>query len=55
MFFNMFWLLSAPHIYQVFIKIDSVIQKLIGGYTETETGRGVHKPTLGKLAKNHSL
>jgi hypothetical protein len=31
-----------------FIKIGSDIQKLMGGYTDTQTGWGSHKPILRK-------
>jgi hypothetical protein len=34
-----------------FIKFGSAIQKLIGGYTDTQIGRRSQKPTSGKLAK----
>jgi hypothetical protein len=38
-----------------FIKIDSGIQKLIGGicrHADTQKGWSTHKPTLGKWAKS---
>jgi hypothetical protein len=34
------------------IKICSGIEKLVGGYTDTQRGRRSHKPALGKEDKN---
>jgi hypothetical protein len=35
----------------VFIQIGLGIQKLMGGYTDTQTGRRLHNPVLGMYAK----
>jgi hypothetical protein len=34
-----------------FIKVSSDIQKLIRGYTDTQTGYGLHKPTFFEIKK----